>query len=217
MNDTKQFYTDRLSATGFVAVADVAEGRESVTKMTPAYHRATMDMAMSVTRGWARGEVATLLDVGCGTGELLPYLRELGWEGDYVGVDIVPGLVDGCNQFHSHDPKAKFLCGDITDRKFRKTLGQFHTVASLAVFGLVDRASFIREVVEACFDLSTSQYVFTCNSKVGYGRPSNKGTMRYDPKETMDTCMGFTTNVTMRHQVFESHQPFALMAWNLSK
>ena len=35
----------------------------------------------------------SLLDVGCGYGDLAVFLRQSGWSGSYTGVDIVPGLV----------------------------------------------------------------------------------------------------------------------------
>jgi SAM-dependent methyltransferase len=37
---------------------------------------------------------ASLLDVGCGYGDLYQHLRLRGWQGRYVGVDIVPGLIE---------------------------------------------------------------------------------------------------------------------------
>lgn len=43
--------------------------------------------------------VPTILDVGCGSGELLAYLRARGLPfGDYLGIDIVPEMVDACRR-----------------------------------------------------------------------------------------------------------------------
>ena len=36
----------------------------------------------------------SLLDVGCGFGDLFGYLRERGWQGNYLGLDICPELLD---------------------------------------------------------------------------------------------------------------------------
>lgn len=38
-------------------------------------------------------EKDSVLDVGCAYGDLMPHLKEAGWDGKYSGVDIVPGLI----------------------------------------------------------------------------------------------------------------------------
>lgn len=35
----------------------------------------------------------SVLDVGCGFGDLEPYLRSTGWKGGYCGIDVVPELI----------------------------------------------------------------------------------------------------------------------------
>jgi SAM-dependent methyltransferase len=36
----------------------------------------------------------SIIDVGCAFGDLAPFLTSCGWHGRYLGVDIVPGLID---------------------------------------------------------------------------------------------------------------------------
>jgi SAM-dependent methyltransferase len=43
---------------------------------------------------------SSVLDVGCGFADLYDYLVAGGWSGRYVGVDLVPGLVDMARQRH---------------------------------------------------------------------------------------------------------------------
>ena len=59
------------------------------------------------------GEAAgcTLLDVGCGLGHLLPYLRRRGLGAvDYTGVDVLPEMVDGARARY---PDGRFVCADV--------------------------------------------------------------------------------------------------------
>ena len=35
----------------------------------------------------------SVLDVGCAFGDLKQFLMQCGWDGKYIGVDIVPGLI----------------------------------------------------------------------------------------------------------------------------
>ena len=43
---------------------------------------------------------ASVLDVGCGFGDLVDYLRQQGWSGAYSGVDIVPAFVAEAKRQH---------------------------------------------------------------------------------------------------------------------
>ena len=210
MKDTKAFYAARSAELGFLTTAHVKEGQESVTKMTPGYQSAVFDLVFDMLAG-----ASSIMDVGCGTGDLLPYLRSRGWLGRYVGVDIVPGFIEGC-QAHYDDPDASFVCGDFTDRKFRKSLGRFDTVTSLSVFGLVDRPSFIREMAESCFDSAEKQYVFTCNSTEGYGRIRNKEAMLYSPVGVLSMVLGFTHRFSMEHNAL-GNGGSSIMGWRMLK
>jgi len=52
----------------------------------------------------------TLLDVGCGLGDLLTYLKDRRIAVDYTGVDISEKLLAAARRAH---PEATFLCADI--------------------------------------------------------------------------------------------------------
>ena len=55
-------------------------------------------------------EGKSLLDVGCGCGDLLALLKEEGIRAEYTGVDILPGMIEKARDLHCSDC---FLCGDI--------------------------------------------------------------------------------------------------------
>src|SRR2546428_11299742 len=59
-------------------------------------------------------ECASILDVGCGFGDLLTYLRERDWPGIYTGIDIVPELIAEAQRRHGSDEKARFLNVELT-------------------------------------------------------------------------------------------------------
>lgn len=42
----------------------------------------------------------SVLDIGCGFGDLFGFMKQVGWQGKYVGVDIVPVLIDEALRQH---------------------------------------------------------------------------------------------------------------------
>jgi len=57
-------------------------------------------------------EGATLLDVGCGLGDLWTYLRQRSINVGYSGVDLLPEMVTSAEK---QNPGIRFVCGDIFD------------------------------------------------------------------------------------------------------
>lgn len=57
-------------------------------------------------------EGRSLLDVGCGLGDLWAYLKERGISVDYRGVDLLAEMVAAATRLN---PDGKFICGDIFD------------------------------------------------------------------------------------------------------
>ena len=52
----------------------------------------------------------SILDVGCGVGELLGFLQDKGVAAEYTGVDILEKMVEEARRRH---PGGRFLCADI--------------------------------------------------------------------------------------------------------
>lgn len=75
-----------------------------------------------------------LLDVGCGFGELLAFLRERGISPDYTGVDLCPDMIEGCrNRFGNGASGARFLETDVLEWA---TDERFDYVVASGIFGL---------------------------------------------------------------------------------
>ena len=52
----------------------------------------------------------SLLDVGCGLGDLWKHLKSCGIEADYTGVDLLEKMVAAARERH---PDARFVCADV--------------------------------------------------------------------------------------------------------
>lgn len=59
----------------------------------------------------------SILDVGCGFGDLYNFLAHQGWTGNYVGIDFVSDLID---EAQTRLPNVEFISGDFEDWDFKK-------------------------------------------------------------------------------------------------
>lgn len=102
---------------------------------------------------------SSLLDVGCGTGQLAIQASKLGWKA--VGVDFAPEMIDLCvSNNKSENANAQFICSSIFD----------HDVASES-FDVVSAQGFIEYISLEQLDefLDFSQRVLRKNGKVAIG------------------------------------------------
>jgi SAM-dependent methyltransferase len=51
---------------------------------------------------------ASVCDLGCGYGAYLDHLQDKGWAGEYVGIDLTPGMIDAALERH---PDVRFEVG----------------------------------------------------------------------------------------------------------
>lgn len=67
----------------------------------------------------------TLLDVGCGVGDLYAALQQKGWKGQYVGIDNVPEMIEHAKARY---PEADFQCHNLWE-----VASEVDTVVALGV------------------------------------------------------------------------------------
>jgi SAM-dependent methyltransferase len=65
---------------------------------------------LDVMRSGAQKSVPSVLDLGCGNGQLYEYFKSQGWQCEYTGVDFSDALLEVARR---HSPEATFLQGDV--------------------------------------------------------------------------------------------------------
>ncbi len=92
-------------------------------------------------------EQESVLDLGCGFGDLLGFLRARGWQGRYTGVDLVDELIGEARRRHAGDPGASFVSGDLES----VALTHRHDMAgAIGIFNhrISDNLRFVRETID---------------------------------------------------------------------
>jgi ubiquinone/menaquinone biosynthesis C-methylase UbiE len=94
----------------------------------------------------------SLLDMGCGFGDLLPWLAERGVSPVYTGVDVCAPMIERCRRRFSD--AGQFFVGDALT--FDAPPGAFDYVVASGIFGLAARGmrARIKPTIERLFRLS---------------------------------------------------------------
>jgi SAM-dependent methyltransferase len=123
---------------------------------------------------------ASILDVGCGLGDFLEFLKERGIDADYTGIDIVPQFIEAAR---SRFPDGKFLLENILEM-----VGEFdYVLASGAMsFRVEDNENYYFEVIKRMFDLSRRAAAFNMLDRRAHEETDIYAV--YDPREIALFC-----------------------------
>jgi SAM-dependent methyltransferase len=135
----------------------------------------------------------SILDIGCGFGDLYGFLTKKGLNIKYTGYDINPSLIKIAKEVY---PEAFFEVKDVEGEEVNKV---FDWVFSSGIFNfkLSDNESFIRSMLRKMFQLSKkgvaadfmSTYVDFKNKELYYTRP----------EDIFNFCKTLSKRVSLRH------------------
>jgi SAM-dependent methyltransferase len=94
---------------------------------------------------------ASILDVGCGFGDLFAFLSERGVSTRYTGIDIQPAFVDEAKRRH---PDAEFLCSGIEDFPADRRFDFVLVSGTFNVKFRDDQEDWVFRMLERLFDLA---------------------------------------------------------------
>jgi SAM-dependent methyltransferase len=139
----------------------------------------------------------SVLDLGCGIGDLYPFLVERFGRVDYTGIDIVPELVAAAVQRH---PDARFLCRDLLSDDIDET---FNYVLINGMFNnaVPDCTAFLKEMINVAFRHCSIGLGF--NFITTYVNRHDAEMAYHDPLEILDFCLKTLTHNVMLHHHYE--------------
>jgi SAM-dependent methyltransferase len=181
-----RYYTGRLASYG--------TGIQAVDWGSPASQELRFDVLCEV--GPLDG--ASLLDVGCGIGDLFAYLKRRHPTVAYTGVDLVPAMIDAARLRH---PSGHWLVRDILADA---DADRFDYVVASGIFYLRRTAplDFLDHTVRRMFALCRRAAVFnTLSARAATHDPDE---FHADPGEVLARCLAITPRVVLRHD-YMSH------------
>ena len=134
----------------------------------------------------------SILDVGCGFGDLYGFLTKKGLPIEYTGVDINPNLIKIARNIYPH---AQFEVKDFQE----SGMGEFDWVFSSGVFNfrLPDNESFIHTMLEKMFEMCKKGIAADFLSS--YVEFRNEDAYYAYPEDVFRFCKTLSRRVTLRH------------------
>ncbi len=128
----------------------------------------------------------SILDVGCGSGELLKYLRKNQLNGLYCGVDFIKEFIDYGNHLYKKDKNSKFIQMDIVKDNFNES---YDWVLLSGVFNDLreDSEKFFYSTIDKMFESSNKGIVF--NSLTKYVDYEDENLFYTHPDKVMKYCI----------------------------
>lgn len=133
----------------------------------------------------------SVLDVGCGLGDLYKFFITKEISVDYTGIDIVPVFIDRAQE---RFPEATFSVEDIflVDKQYD------YVLASGALnFMVTDSKQYYFSMIKKIFELSKEGLAF--NMLKNTAHPTDETYVAYDVNEVTAYCKTLSSNVVVTH------------------
>ncbi len=137
-----------------------------------------------------------VLDIGCGLGDLLKYIKLNKKKVAYTGIDICEEMITGAKEHFRKTPDAKFMTGDILEIK---NPPKYDYVVSSGAFNMNLGANdkMIKEVLRKMYYMAGAAAAVSMLSE--YERCTDPLYYYYDPCEIFKFCKTICEKVVLRH------------------
>jgi len=143
-----------------------------------------------------------ILDVGCGQGDLLGYLRDAGMSAHYTGTDVSPEMIARAGE---RFPGGRFLVGDFLADSFAEP---FDWVLAAGTFNHrvegEDQEAYLRRALGKMYELARRGAGALLLSGYDPHRRAESYLYGYDPATVLRLALELTPHVTLDHAAMPS-------------
>jgi SAM-dependent methyltransferase len=138
-----------------------------------------------------------IIDLGCGLADMLPFLRDKGFTGRYLGCDFVPEFIARAKQKYSKDSNAKFIEYDIFQHEL-PTGYDYVLISGIFNNKIKDNMSFVTATLTKSMHKVKKGVVF--NALSTYVEYQDPELFYIDPMSLFDYCKrNLTPYISLKH------------------
>jgi SAM-dependent methyltransferase len=132
----------------------------------------------------------SVLDVGCGLGDFLDYLRQRGFAGRYTGVDLVPELIETARVRQDDTASTvSFVVGDVLDPDLSLKPHDYVIASGLFDYRTPDSAARLPRTVRRLYDLCRRGLAWNV---LGVAPPDREDLYAPPPDQLLSLCEALT-------------------------
>ncbi|MDX8391711.1 MAG: class I SAM-dependent methyltransferase [Mariprofundaceae bacterium] len=140
----------------------------------------------------------SVLDIGCGFGDLLRWFEAQDQLVDFTGIDLSPDLIRVAQEKH---PNAALLCGELDDFDFELQSFDWVVLSGALNEQLHDDGAYARKTI-------ASMYGLCCNG-LAFNLLDGRSLKAHDlqshlPQEMLDYCKGLCANTLLRDDYLDN-------------
>ena len=137
----------------------------------------------------------TILDIGCGLGDLVPYLQDrIGNEFKYIGIDVADNLIERAKLIHTGS-QFEFYCCDIFSFSLQRI--DFSILSGALSMRIDGMEEYANRVMQYMYEISGNAACLNFLSKyVDYELDKN---LHYYPEEIFKTAKNFCKKINLYH------------------
>jgi len=156
--------------------------------------------------GFKNGD--SILDIGCGIGDLYSWLNKNGFRVNYTGVDITISMVDKARE---RFPKVDFRHGSVLGNKVFLPETDYVVASGIFFLRKHNPTEYMQRSIIKMFNLARKGVAI--NSLSSWHK--NKNNEFYaDPGDTLNFCQRLTSRVILRHDYHEGDFTIYLYKYN---
>lgn len=139
-----------------------------------------------------------ILDVGCGFGDFVFSLEEKTNEFEYLGIDVVPKLIEVATECNAKE-SVHFLLGDFLEQEFEGN--SFDYVVGSGIFNFkmddLNNYDYIFSVIEKSFEIAQKTVIFNfLSDQVDFQKEL---TFHSNPSKILSYAFSLSRNVALRN------------------
>jgi SAM-dependent methyltransferase len=142
---------------------------------------------------------SSLLDVGCGQGDLLDFLNRNKAKVNYKGIDVSEKMINASKEKFPKNNFEKISLVEINDQE------KFDVILAVGVFNIQfadkeEQLDYLKTNIKKMFDMCNNTCSFTLLSRHGYEDIKKQEKLfTYEPWEIMQYCLELTPSVLVDH------------------
>jgi len=143
----------------------------------------------------------SLLDVGCGFGDLYGWLKAHALQTHYTGIDLSQDIL---NKGMELNPKLNLLHGEIFDFDWPNAAFDWVCLSGTLNWNLHDNGKYARQVIQHMFELCSKGVAFNMLNKQYIDHQTMGDLIAYNAQDIFNFCQKISPKCQMRNDYLEN-------------